>query len=314
MKSVSFPSIVLSALLWSVAGFAQQQLPADVQQLKPGWIVEEITDSSVPEEIVREKRKAAANNGLPDGRVATGEGDIAAAWYSEPTERYAHGVLGDAIEGGALRVTNNRGENYTFRLPRTEVFEDITPRLADLDRDGRTEVITILSSVSEGASVAVFGLNGNALIKKAQTPYIGSVNRWLNIAGIDHFGGNRRPDIAIVVTPHLSGILQFYRYRNGGLKRIAAGTGFSNHVAGSSELRLSAVADINGNGVPDLAVPSLARDELVIIGIRQTGFVELHRIKLPAQINRAIGVAEKDGKTGFVAGLEDGKIYSVHRK
>ena len=176
-------------------------------------------------------------------------------------------MLGDATEAGALKVKTQFGEIYTFRLPSTEVFEDIAPRLTDLDRDGRTEVITILSSRSDGASVAVFHLNGNAFVKIAQTPFIGTPNRWLNIAEIDHFGGNRRPDIAFVVTPHLAGILQFYRFRNNRLVRIAGAAGYSNHFIGSNELRLSAVADVNRNGIPDLVIPSLARNELVIIGL-----------------------------------------------
>lgn len=289
------------------------QVPQSVNPNQVEWVVAEVTDGSVPQEIVPDTRSAAPN-GLPDGRVATGTGDIVEAWYSEPTTRYAHAVLGDGIEAGALKVKNERGETYTFRLPSTEVFEDITPRLADLDLDGRTEVITILSSQSEGASIAVFQLNGNAFNKIAQTPFIGRSNRWLNIAEIETFGGNRRPDIAFVVTPHLAGILQFYRFRNDRLVRIAQAGGFSNHAIGSRELRLSTVVDINGNGIPDLALPSLARNELLIIGIRRQNFAELERIALPARIDRAIGTREKDGVSEIIVGLDNGKIYSIRRQ
>ncbi len=307
--------IALCVLLFGgiAAVYAQSlQLPQSVNPQQVEWIVEEITDGSIPQEVVPDTR-AVAPNGLPDGRVATGTGDIAEAWYSEPTTRYGHAVLGDGIEAGALRVKTQRGEIFTFRLPSTEVFEDITPRLADLDLDGRTEVITIISSQSEGASVAVFRLNGNAFNKIAQTPFIGRSNRWLNIAEINNFGGNRRPDIAFVVTPHLAGILQFYRFRNGNLVRIAQAAGFSNHAIGSRELRLSTVADVNGNGIPDLVLPSLARNELVIVGIRQQSFAELERIALPARIDRAIGQREKDGSTEIIVGLDNGKIYAIRR-
>lgn len=297
-----------------VAHAQTSQIPETQNPLRPQWFVEEITDGSVPQDIVPDTR-AIAPNGLPDGRVTTGTGDIVEAWYSEPTTRYAHAVLGDGVEAGALRVKNQRGEVYTFRLPSTEVFEDIAPRLADLDRDGRTEVITILSSQSAGASIAIFRLNGNAFNKIAQTPFIGRSNRWLNIANINNFGGNRRPDIAFVVTPHLAGILQFYRFRNDRMVRIAQAAGFSNHFIGSNELRLSTVADVNGNGIPDLILPSLARNELVIVGVRQQQqFAELERIALPARINRAIGIREKDGRSEFLVGLDDGKIYAVYRR
>ncbi len=301
-------------LLGLVSASAQtNQLPRIQNPLAERWVVQEITDGSVPLAVVPDTR-AIAPNGLPDGRVATGTGDIVEAWYSEPTTRYRHAVLGDGIEAGALRVKNQRGEVYTYRLPSTEVFEDITPRLADLDLDGRTEVITILSSQSGGASIAIFNLNGNAFIKIAQTPFIGTPNRWLNIAEIDNFGGNRRPDIALVVTPHLAGVLQFYRFRNDRLVRIAQARGYSNHQIGSRELRLSTTADVNGNGIPDLVLPSLARNALVIVGVRQQRFTELARVALPARIIRAIGQREVDGKIEFLVGLDDGKIYSVSRQ
>ena len=119
--------LALIACLFASAALAQSQtsqLPQSLNPLQQQWVVEEITDGSVPKDIVPDDR-AIAPNGLPDGRVTTGTGDIAEAWYSEPTTRYAHAVLGDGIEAGALRVKNQRGEVYTFRLPSTEVFEDI---------------------------------------------------------------------------------------------------------------------------------------------------------------------------------------------
>lgn len=315
MKTVfAFALSFISFLIVATAAHAQSQ--GTVNRLSPlgaEWVVEEITDGSVPQSIVPDTRQIA-ENGLPDGRITTGEGDIAEAWYSEPTTRYGHAVLGDGVEAGALKIKNSRGQTFTFRLPSTEVFEDIAPRLADLDRNGTTEVITILSSQSEGGSIAVFGLNGNAFIKIAQTPFIGRTNRWLNIAEINNFGGNRRPDIAAVITPHLAGILQFYRFRNGRLTRIAQANGFSNHFIGSNELRLSTVADVNNNGVPDLVLPSLARNQLVMIGTERTQFREFFRVDLPARINRAIGKRQNNGRVEFIVGLDDGKIYAVRTR
>jgi len=282
-------------------------------QLAAQWVVEEITNGSIPTSIVPDKR-AFAENGLPDGRITTGTGNIIEAWYSESTTRYGHAVLGDGVEAGALKVKNSRGVTFTFRLPSTEVFEDIAPRLADLDNNGTTEVITILSSQSEGASIAVFGLNGNAFTKVAQTPFIGTPNRWLNIAEISNFSGNRRPDIAAIITPHLAGVLQFYRFRNGRLARVAQSQGFSNHFIGSNELRLSTVADVNNNRIPDLILPSLRRNELLMVGTERNQFRELARVPLPARINRAIGARERDGKVEFLLGLDNGRIYSVRSR
>lgn len=306
----TFKSLFLSVVIAATLSAPLKAQNTQVPTLQPQWVLEEVTNGSVPDAIVPDKR-ALARNGLPDGRVATGQGDIVEAWYSEPTTRYGHAVLGDGIEAGALKVKNLHGETYTFRLPTSEVFEDITPRLADLDGNGTTEVITILASRSMGASIAVFGLNGNAFVKLAQTPFIGRSNRWLNIAGISNFGGGRLPEIAAVITPHLAGILQFYRMQNGKLVLVTQAAGYSNHFIGSNELRLSTVADVNGNTVPDLILPSLSRNELLMVGTEQGKFAKLGSVAMPARINRAIGSQVVEGRLEIVVGLDNGKIYRV---
>jgi len=304
-------------ILLAVSVQAQQSSTSNrlpISSLQPAlpatWTIEEVTDGSVPAGIVPH-RQAIAENGLPDGRVAKAqiERDIAEAWYSEPTGRYAHGVLGDAIEAGSLKIRTNRGVVFTFRLPRTEVFEDITPRLADLDGDGTTEVITILSSRSGGGSVAVFGLVGNAFIKKAQSPFIGRSN----IAGIAGFSGSGGLEIAIVETPHLAGLFKLYFYdpNNDTLRTNMVVPGFSNHQIGSRELRLSALGFVDGDRRPDLVVPSLDRRTLYIVSPGRNGLKLLSRIELPARVDKAIGVEGQAGDLQLTVGLDDGKVYRI---
>lgn len=55
---------------------------------------------------------------------------------SLPTDRYPHNVLGDIPGHGALDVTLASGRVLRMVLPDTRVFEDIAPRLADIDGDG----------------------------------------------------------------------------------------------------------------------------------------------------------------------------------
>ena len=316
--------ILAIAMLLAIVGQpgAQQQsgfrTGQPIAQLTPTlpltWTLEEVTDGSVPDEVVADNRESP-RNGLPDGKIAVPETetDIAEAWYAETTTRYRHAVLGDGIEAGALKVKTPRGETYTFRLPRTEVFEDITPRLADLDNDGTTEVITIVSSRFEGASVAVFGLVGNAFIKKAQSPFIGRPNRWLNIAGIGTFTGRNVMEIAVVETPHLSGRFKLYFFspNKAVLKTPGQTPGFSNHELGSRELRLSATADIDGDRLSDLVLPSLDRRTLYLISLARGAIKLLGRIDLPAAVNRAISVRRENGAVKIVTGLDDGNIYSI---
>lgn len=241
---------------------------------------------------------------LPDGEVAAApSGDIFQAWYSRPTARYAHGVLGDAVEGGALTVETAEGTPLELVLPETHVFEDLAPRISDLDGDGRNEVVAIRSSLTAGAAVAVYGIVGGTLVERAATPEIGRPNRWLNIAGIADYTGAGIPAIAWVETPHIGGILKMAALVDGRLE-VFDNTypGFSNHVIGSRELGLSATADFSGDGVPDLALPSADRRSLVIA--TRSGFAS---IPLPGRIAQRI--AENSGR--LVTATDDGRLLVI---
>ena len=88
---------------------------------------------------------AVADDRLPDGIVTTGQRDIAAVWLIGPSDIYAHGVLGDAIEATGLRVKMADGGSLSFHLDGASVFEDRRARLADLDGDGGDEILVVRS-------------------------------------------------------------------------------------------------------------------------------------------------------------------------
>ena len=255
------------------------------------------------------------SGGLPDGGVATHAGSgIVKAWYGEPTRRYDHGILGDRIEAGALVVEDRAGQRHVHRLPETKVFEDLTPRLADLDGDERAEVVTIATSIDRGASLAVFGLKGDGLREVAATLPIGRTHRWLNVAGIADFDGDGARDIAIVTTPHIGGTLQVWSYRSGRLSLKGSLAGFSNHFIGSRNLGLSAVADADDDGLPDLVVPDARRQALRIVSLRDGALKPVANLPLPARITHNLGVLRTPKGPVFLAGLEDGTLVAVRRQ
>lgn len=278
------------------------------------WKATRIDASSVPKEIVPEKRRAAPG-GFPHALMATASkaGDIGAAWYAGRTDRYAHGILGDTLEGSILRVATNSGRYLKFTLPDSEVFEDRYPRLADLDGDGTVEIVTIRASVTHGAAVTVYGVIDDKIVMRATTGFIGRANRWLNIAGIAAFRGGTGREIAYVRTPHIGGTLIFYAFENGKLVRVAEMDGFSNHLIGATEMRLSAIADVDGDGAPDLAVPSADRRQLRIVGFAKGRLTDRGSANLPTAIDKAIGVAGSGQATRFVVGLESGEVYAIGR-
>ena len=203
---------------------------------------------------------------LEHSHVAVGGKQIARAWLTSPTDRYKHFVLGDEYEAASLIVEMQNGERHQLDLPENLVFEDRHVRLADLDKDGKDEIVVVMSDQKQGAALAVFeAINDITLI--AQTPFIGTPNRWLNPAGIADFDGDGRLEIALVQMPHLVKRLEFWRMIDGQLARVAFAEGFSNHRLGSRFQKLSAVHDVDHDGVADLIIPDADRTNLLAISL-----------------------------------------------
>ncbi len=154
---------------------------------------------------------------------------IVAARYAEPTTRYAHGVLGDDIEYGALLLEiGPRRTLLTIRLPRERVFEDLAPRLVDVTGDGHPEVMVIESHRDQGARLAIYTQDGLL----AATPYIGTPFRWLAPLGAADLDGDGHIEIAYVDRPHLAKTLRIWRYHDAGLTQVATLPGLTNHRIG----------------------------------------------------------------------------------
>lgn len=250
---------------------------------------------------------------LPDGIVTEGDNGIAAAWLTGPTDRYRHGVIGDAIEASGLSVLLADGRELSFRLPPDSVFEDRRVRLADMDGDGDPELLVVRAYLDAGAALTVLDVVDGALRIVAEATAIGTPNRWLNPVGVADFDGDGRPEAAVVITPHIGGVLTLYRMQDGRLKRVFAETGFSNHAIGSPVLDMAAVVDADGDGIRDLVVPDAVRRGLRIVSFAGGDFSEIARIAHPAPIVSAIAVADLDGRDGpeLVYGLADGSLVVV---
>ncbi len=170
------------------------------------------------------------------------------AWYDGPTTRYAHGVLGDAIEATELHAYTPEPAapcaTQSLTLPPELVFEDTAPRLADLDGDGRLEIITVQSHQRLGAQLAIYGFadDGQTLRQIAATPFIGRSNRWLAPLGAADLDGDGAMEIAYIDRPHLARTLRVWRYLPGNagqaahLVEVANAQGLTNHRIGDPSI------------------------------------------------------------------------------
>ncbi|MEM8551861.1 MAG: VCBS repeat-containing protein [Pseudomonadota bacterium] len=155
-------------------------------------------------------------------------GEIQSAYYAAPTDRYAHGVLGDAIEYGALVITSADGKSVRADLPENLVFEDVAPRLWDVTGDGAPEVIVVEADQRRGARLAIWTREG----RLAATPFIGTRYRWLAPVGAADFDGDGAIEIAYVDRPHLAKTLRIWRLSGRRMVEVASARGVSNHRIG----------------------------------------------------------------------------------
>lgn len=168
-----------------------------------------------------------------------GAHDIARACFTNRTGAvpYGHDVLGDTPEWTHLEVyPSAHGTDPPIRYAlENHIFEDLAPRIMDLDADGKDEIVGVQSSFLKGARLSVFGLSARGDVTLlAATPYIGRRNRWLAPLGAADLDGDGHIELAFVDRPHLAKTLRVWRYKSQNLDAVASAPGFTNHRIGAA--------------------------------------------------------------------------------
>jgi hypothetical protein len=245
---------------------------------------------------------------LPDARVLADEtGRL--LLLTDPTTRYAHGVLGDSEESASMTLVDATGKSKIesrIEFPAPYVFEGIAPLWVDWNRDGRREIVATLSSESTGAQLVLYAEDGARL---AESPAIGTGNRWRHAIAVAPFGPGGEMELAEVLTPHLGGKVQFFQWRKNRLERVARLGGYTSHVYGSRNLDMAVAGDFDGDDKIELLLPNQQRDRLA--GIRRTASnAEVAwEASLPAPLTSNIGsVLLENGRIVIAVGLADGTL------
>jgi hypothetical protein len=255
------------------------------------------------------------DDALLDGQPAFGSGRIAEAWLIAPTTRYDHVALGDAVEAGGLLLRLRDGSERRLVLPEDQVFEDLHPRLADLDRDGEDEIIVVRASLDGGAVLTLYGLVDDELRLLTEGPRYLQRHRWLNPIGAADFDGDGTVEVAYVETPHIGGILRIVSLQDGQLVEEASLAGFSNHVIGTRELGLSAILDFDEDGLPEIFLPSARRRSLRVLRYSDGEIRLLGRGLYDAQIIGDFRLEDLDGNgmDEVIFQLDDGLEVRLYR-
>ena len=120
--------------------------------------------------------------------------------------------------------------------------------------------------------------------------------------------------IAAVVTPHLGAVLKLYEWQGDRLVEDRQAEGFSNHAIGSPEQGLADIADMNGDGLPDLIIPDAARRNLRIVTFSFGTFRQLAEVVNAEPISLAVLAQDLDGDgRPDLAFLSRGKVRLFHQ-
>jgi hypothetical protein len=203
---------------------------------------------------------------LPDSRIQVDErGQLLI--LSSPSDRYAHGVLGDSLEATAITLIETKPSPRVLSIipiSPPDVIEGISALWTDINADGEREIIVTLSNDREGARLAVFREDGSLL---AQGASVGTAFRWRHQLLVAPFGEANDRLLAVVRTPHIGGVLEFYRLNGSRLEIVAERPGISTHSIGSRNLHMAQAGDFDEDGYVELLAPDQSHTRLGIVSL-----------------------------------------------
>jgi hypothetical protein len=108
-------------------------------------------------------------------------------------------------------------------------------------------------------------------------------------------------------------MLELWSWNEGKLQKVGEIGDVANHVSGTRAIDMSVVADFNGDGLPDIAIPSLDRKRLRLVTFAPNAH-ELSALALPAAATTNIAlVAKQDDTPAIALGLANGRLALMQR-
>lgn len=248
---------------------------------------------------------------LPDARIVRGAGGTLAA-LSDPTLRYEHGVLGDAVEADSMTLIRPQGvagfESDGITPASGGVFEQIAPLWFEFPGIDE-ELLAVTESTPEAATrVSVYSPDGKLA---AAGPFIGEPFKWRHLISAGPFGPNGEIELVDALTPHIGGTIEFYRpnFDTGSPDIVATQTGYTSHRIYTRNVDTARAGDLDGDGRWELLVPNDAYTELGAIRHEENGATVAWN--LPADgtiVTNLASATNSEGRAQVAAGRQDGVL------
>ena len=251
---------------------------------------------------------------LPGSEVAEGANRIARAWLADPAQRFQASAVGANI-AGTLIVEDRIGRNFRLETALDEGFEDRRVHIEDIDGNGIDTLFAVKSSQDQGAALVAVRLEAEGLLRiAASTAPVGHPNGWLNVIGAADFTGAGHKAVALVRTPGPDGQLQILDCPGDQFALLFAVPGVNNFSPATTALDMAVIADFDGDGLADIAVPDATRQAIRILSFRGGQVAEPSVIALPAPVATEIAaIAAAPGKRPLLLmGLENGELVLLH--
>jgi hypothetical protein len=226
------------------------------------------------------------------------------ALYGDRTDRYRHGALGDTTEGSSLVIVDTAAWaiERRVRLDAPLVFEGLAPLVADLDDDGRPEIVTTVADRTDGARIRVYGTDDRTL---ATGPVYGP--GWRHQLCVAPFPPTGRPELAVVRKPHVDRTVEYYRLDDDGLSITATRQGYASHTYGSRILAGGLAVDATAADRPALLVPTSDRRTLAGLVRTADGTEGALSLSLGGRLTTNLtGTTLDDGRVAVGAGTTAG--------
>ena len=247
-------------------------------------------------------------NPLPDGRILVDDDDRILL-LTDPTPLYGHGVLGDKLEASSFTLIETDPEisiKEIVKISSPGVIEGIKPLWYDLNGDGTREILVTISDRFQGAKLVLFDEQGKLL---AESSSIGMGNRWRHQLTIGPIGPEGEIEIVDILTPHIGGPMEFFRWEGSRLSVKSSIRGYTSHVMGSVNLDMSVAGDFNGDGIPEVLVPTFNRRVLGAVQRTIYGSEEVYNLPLGSRLATNLSAfSHPDGDISIAAGLENNTL------